>query len=427
MSKDRQSRKRREEEKARRVKERKLSMLQSLCCLFGLRDRFMRLPRSFVDDFILQIGPMPQVAIDERLAADAEARELASEMSDLIEQDFDLTEVGFPVEISLGTFLRVWFNLNEWLAVMAEVARQRIAEKRGERGKLLEKQAIIEEFRSALSATSEAFTKGGEFLFSKLTTPAQRRSSPCERIYWFDLDVERTPSGRIRASLRVMGHFPEAIRVPTPSGERRAFELVKPTGTSCEAVRWDRAVIGLEGPGRVPVLVLKHAVERLEERLPLRDSVHFLHTLMVQSLEQPRIARRSGNTLLVEFRNGPKKYGYLVAELISGAVLVRTFKFLTMQGTPESDELRRVLGLHRRDIEYLRLDDFFGLTCSDFQEDPLLSRAFAECGCGHLISLLKPELRRRMLHSTSFDVRKYLGIGEATGDQASRTPPGVPH
>lgn len=221
-----------------------------------------------------------------------------------------------------------------------------------------------------------------------------------------------------------MRHVPEAIRVPTPSGERRAFELVRPTGASCEAVRWDRAVIGLEGPGRVPVLVLKHAVERLEQRLPLRGSEDYLHALMLESLEQPRIASRSGDTLFVEFRNGHKKYGYFVAELISGAVLVRTFKFLTMQGTPESEELRRVLRLQRRDIEYLKLDDFFGLAYSDIQEDPLLSRAFAECGCGHLISLLKPELRRRMLHTTSYDLRNYLGIGQAMDDRASTAPIG---
>ena len=53
---------------------------------------------------------------------------------------------------------------------------------------------------------------------------------------------------------------------------------------------------------------------------------------------------------------------------------MKTFLFLTMQGTPEARCLRRKLGLSRADIEYFKLDNCFTLACSDLGEDPELKR-----------------------------------------------------
>ena len=57
-------------------------------------------------------------------------------------------------------------------------------------------------------------------------------------------------------------------------------------------------------------------------------------------------------------------------ELYADFIFVRTFLFLTMQGTPEAKCLREKLGLSRSDIEYYKLDHFFTLSHSDLGLDP---------------------------------------------------------
>jgi hypothetical protein len=89
-------------------------------------------------------------------------------------------------------------------------------------------------------------------------------------------------------------------------------------------------------------------------------------------------------------------------------VIVSTFLFLTMQGTPEARRLRRELGLTRTDIEHYKLDHLFTLALSDVGEDPELNTALARCGCGHLLGLLEPAQRFSWLSRFSAPLRRVI-------------------
>ncbi len=84
-----------------------------------------------------------------------------------------------------------------------------------------------------------------------------------------------------------------------------------------------------------------------------------------------------------------------------------------MKGTPESMLLREKLGLCRVDIEHYRLDDFFTLVGSDIVLDRLLHGVLSECGCGHLLNLIDPELRLPWLQTFGERFKKSFNIGEA--------------
>jgi hypothetical protein len=69
-----------------------------------------------------------------------------------------------------------------------------------------------------------------------------------------------------------------------------------------------------------------------------------------------------------------------VFEVIHDLVLIRTFLFLTMQGTSESDLLREKLRLRRSDIEFNQLDDVYTFLFSDLARDPELALALENAG-----------------------------------------------
>ena len=85
------------------------------------------------------------------------------------------------------------------------------------------------------------------------------------------------------------------------------------------------------------------------------------------------------------------RIGYLIADVLEDKVLVRTFVFLTMHGTPESEKLYRRLGARRIDIDRLHLDHLDTFLASDLKTDPQLKALLEECDCG----------RRRCRHDPS--------------------------
>ena len=165
----------------------------------------------------------------------------------------------------------------------------------------------------------------------------------------------------------------------------------------------------------LPVFIERHAIDRLHERLPLPNHESFLHTVMVDSLEYPTLTPREPGKYLVDLCLGDHKVGYFVAQVLPDLVLIRTFLFLTMQGTPEADRLRDKLGLSRNDVERYKLDYFWTLTASNIADDPLLSRVLAECGCGHLLACPLFDLRLDWVERHGVKMKELFGIRESAG------------
>ncbi len=136
---------------------------------------------------------------------------------------------------------------------------------------------------------------------------------------------------------------------------------------------------------------------------------------MVDALADPVVFPADQGKYLVELRYGAGRAGYFVAKVFPGFVLILTFLFLTMEGTPEAKLLREKLGLHRKHIEEYHLDRFFTLIGSDIADDPLLSRVLAECGCGHLLSLIEPGSQGKWLDTFGERLKQGFGLREAQG------------
>ncbi len=175
-------------------------------------------------------------------------------------------------------------------------------------------------------------------------------------------------------------------------------------------VNWAEADVRLGGgTGQYPVYVQSHAIERLHERVPFPWTWD-VHDAMFTSLLNPVVCDRRPGEVLIEYRYNGYRLGYFVARLVENEVVVTTFLFLTMQGTPEAKRLRDKLKLRRPDIEHLRLDEITTYCLTDLHADPELVAIFKECGCGHLLDLLTPEARAQVPTGFSREVRRYLGL-----------------
>jgi hypothetical protein len=161
------------------------------------------------------------------------------------------------------------------------------------------------------------------------------------------------------------------------------------------------------------VLIAKHAIERLHERLPLPDRESLFHQGMVRAFERPVLFPQGSNRYLVEFRMGKDRLGYFVAEVHPGFVLIKSFLFLTMEGTPESKLLKEKLGLHRADVEYYNLDQFFTLFGTDIGKDPLLHKGMYDCGCAHMLNVMNPKNRPSWIEAIGDRFKKTFVLQEA--------------
>jgi hypothetical protein len=177
---------------------------------------------------------------------------------------------------------------------------------------------------------------------------------------------------------------------------------------------WLKINIEQIGPKmELPIYAQRHVVERMIDRLNLEGRPQgFAHYLLCDSFKKPTICKydTSCDTFLVECRYQKSKVGYFVCQIIGNAVLVNTFLFITMDGTPEGRKVQRVLRLRRQDKEYLGLDHIATFLRSDMQSDAYLVELMKECGCGHLFDLKEKTKTFKSDICVADEMRRYLKV-----------------
>ena len=181
------------------------------------------------------------------------------------------------------------------------------------------------------------------------------------RDQYFLVDVRMISARFIEAQKREGGycdrivlrfHRPQPRVVPVDGSTRKAFPCARSwAGEGIRHTHWKCTQVEMGGKKELPVFIERHAIERLRQRIPLPGHQSLLHNIMVDCLEYPVLTPREPGKYLVDVCLGDQKVGYFVAQVLPDLVLIRTFLFLTMQGTPEADRLRDKLGLSRTDVE----------------------------------------------------------------------------
>jgi hypothetical protein len=199
---------------------------------------------------------------------------------------------------------------------------------------------------------------------------------------------------------------------------RRAHQCGQPFGLGgVEWVEWDASTVGGPKGFRLPVFVQAHALDMLYRKearaLFVENGEWLVHESLWQSLRDPRNVQpmRGDGTHIVDYRFHGHRLGYLPVSVVGDALLVHTFLFLTMDGTPEGNMLKERLRLRRSDKQHLELDRIGTFLNTDVQHDPELREVLDACGCGTLFEMLKsPPPRERCIPGYAEEVRKYIGM-----------------
>lgn len=224
-------------------------------------------------------------------------------------------------------------------------------------------------------------------------------------------------NGRRFGFIEVRAELPRVVQVRVDGASRPAYQcgIPLPTG-DVKWVTWPGSVINIPDDSReFPVYVQQHAFDRLcgpTGRIPVADEQEFVvHFALWASLVRPTLIPTESfqnGEFLVEFRMNDVRLGYLVAVLLKDKILIRTFKFITMDGTPEGRELWKKLRLRRADKEHLKLDELMTFVGTDLREDQTLVSLLQDCKCGHLFDV--GEFHGKRKSGVSSSMRQYLRL-----------------
>lgn len=371
----------------------------------GLSDSFARMPRSVQEQFWKRKLPDPVLLFENgfpiSVAAGGDGDPCRQTLRDEIEQRFRAASIevnGAAVSVRdflsvvIGCMLVVRHTLETGMpeAVVAFLRQAR---------PLLER-AYQEHLPSALRS-----------LYRAVAAPLLAHSRLDSRLLTMRMDLQpATTPGKSVPRVILAAIEPQARKVTLDRASRPMYRAARMTAGGVQWISWsagqlDRSAAGAEAtaPGagegdlaQYPVYVQSHALRQLRQRVNLPAAAPYLEAWLAESLAEPRIVERQesgggGHDLLVEYRVKDYRLGYLVVTPLDDLVAVRTFKFLTMQHTPEARMLERQLRLKRRDVDWLGLHELTAFTKTDLSDDPVLRPLLDACGCGHLFALARED------------------------------------
>ena len=194
-----------------------------------------------------------------------------------------------------------------------------------------------------------------------------------------------------------------------PDGDRIGYAIAWP---GRDRSTWLKLNIESIGPKmELPVYAQRHVIDRMAERLSVANPSHWALMSLCNSIKNPVIFKQddSCDSFLLECRTRKLRIGYFGCQIVGNAVLVNTFLFLTMDGTPEGAKFRRILRLRRQDREYLGLDKISAFLHTDLRSDAYLVSLMKECGCDHIFAL-RDDLKSCPDISLADEMRRYLKI-----------------
>jgi hypothetical protein len=216
-----------------------------------------------------------------------------------------------------------------------------------------------------------------------------------DSLYWATVDsgvVLNHGEYHVCYQAKINRHIQEKIPITIDGSTRPA---VRVGWADFDGVTWcerEASLFGLpESHAKLPVYVQMHAINRMEERLD-GTNIDLWHWLLFYSAKNGIVHKGSNNQYLIEYKYLNWKVGYLSAVVHEGMLVIRTFLFITNNGTPEGKKLQELVGLQMQDKKYLALDKLSTFINHDLRSNEVMRRLFIEAGCGDLLELTEENI-----------------------------------
>ncbi|MGE0079218.1 MAG: hypothetical protein AB7S48_15270 [Bacteroidales bacterium] len=215
-------------------------------------------------------------------------------------------------------------------------------------------------------------------------------NNPCHYYFSYSLITEDTGDALgARFRIVVKKHPPEKIDITIDNKVRPAFRLG--WTSKFNGFEWlfvTPAQLGINTAFDnlpIPIYIQMHALKRLVERI---DCIHpaFSVAGVYFSLRGMNVIK-DHSKYIIELKVLGVKVGYLVAVMIEGKLVIRTFLFLTSSGTPEGKRLEEYIGLQKLDTQYLKMDKLSSFMSSKLNSNNELRSTLTKANCLHLLEL----------------------------------------
>lgn len=159
----------------------------------------------------------------------------------------------------------------------------------------------------------------------------------------------------------------------------------------------------------MPLYAQQHALNRFEERTSFPPGYMQAYLADLFTNGKPKFQYYEGRSLL-ECYIGKHKVGYFVVTPHGNKWVVRTFLFLTNDGTPEGRKLADLTDWQRMDRKYLMVDKMDAFLAYDISGDAGLRKLFVKAGCGSLLRFADEVVPIAGIKPESADyIYRYLG------------------
>lgn len=190
---------------------------------------------------------------------------------------------------------------------------------------------------------------------------------------------------------------PELYGIPAEVKKIRINNRIRPSfrlgkATADQPIMWitvESSILGnhyQKDKKELDVYIQSHAIKRLGQRLDLLDRPAVNYILWKNTNTLTEFVFHRGY-LLLPVNVYETKIGYLLADVVEGVLLFKTFLFITHNFTPEGDKLRKLSGLGKEDISYWKIDRLSTFIKFDENKYPALTDLFKDAGLEELFHL----------------------------------------
>jgi len=293
-------------------------------------------------------------------------------------------------------------------------------------------------FKEKLSVFNDDYPEIRIEAVSKLTNSLEFLSWLYSQTIRYNIRIEAEPRKEAKSPFDRSAFYnnyivyfekPETELVEIDGHKRTVFQLGTFKDNALVRIALTPEQLGMKGILQklpINVYIQSHAVDRIKERIG--DS--FMYTSYVDiftSILVNKPFRSDDGGFLFPYSYAQKRLGYLKANLIDNKIIIRTFLFLTNNGTPEGKKLATMLGVQKEDKKYLGIDKLSTFINSDIEENETLKRIFIRAGCGSLFEM-KKHIRNRSDHANQCAsyLSQYLGLTMKVEDLEQQPLPSLP-
>ena len=276
----------------------------------------------------------------------------------------------------------------------------------------------LEKFRLALESV---FEKATDDIYNMLLTLDLYHNDIGKTLYWINHEMNPTP-GLLAGIDNLMIFNTSKSESTSVVIEDKARPIIRlgysfPNfGIEYIAIKpSDLNIITPFADVPLDVYIQTHALLRLSERIDC-FMTGTLHYNMFLSFKEPKVFYDSYNNILIEYRFLGIKAGYFRLDIIDGKIVIRTFLFITNNGTPEGLKLEKITGLQKLDKKYLSIDKLSTFMTSDIGNKEKVRKIFINAGCQCLLDLYEKSHTIATNSSNHFDVDLMLKYIEHDND-----------